>query len=90
VNPNIPVRIQTVMRRGVISLLAAAGTLGAAALAWSAPGVASGAPRPPATVSQTPVPSPGQDDYCRKDPNWYLCQNYHPDPIVAAPDSTQS
>ncbi|HEX3828768.1 MAG TPA: hypothetical protein VHV82_16005 [Sporichthyaceae bacterium] len=88
VNPNSPVRIQPFMRRGVIALLAAAGTLGAAALAWSAPAVITGDPRWAATVSQTPAPSPEEnDDYCMQDPNWYLCQHSQEKPITPSPSS---
>jgi hypothetical protein len=70
------------MGRGVIALLAAAGTLGAAALAWSAPAVSTG-PQWPATVSPTSAPSPDHsDDYCMQDPNWYLCQHSREKPIM--------
>lgn len=84
---NSPVRIQTFMRRGVIATLAAAGTFGAAALAWSAPAITTGHPQPAATAQVTPAPSPGQNyDYCKQDPYWYLCQHYHEKPAVASPD----
>jgi len=85
VNTNSPVRIQTLMRRGVIAMLVAAGTFGAA-LAWSPLAVATGHPQWPATAQVTPAPSPdNNDDYCKQDPYWYLCQHYHPEADVASP-----
>ena len=87
-NPNCPARIQTFKLRGTVALLAAAGTLGAAALAGSALAVATGHSQWPAAVSQTPAPSPDQsDDYCMQDPNWYLCQHSHEKPITPSSDS---
>jgi hypothetical protein len=88
VNPNSPVRIQPFMRRGVIALLAVAGTFGAASPAWTAPAVTAGDPRWPATVSQSSAPSPEEnDDYCMQDPNWYLCQHFQEKPITPSSDS---